>query len=206
MTYLSIRKEQINTVSGSDVYFIPTGSISGSNIQDAMLEVYNSSSPTPTGTVSGSDQVTSSLDTHYVISEPSTYASGSIRVDAMYSMTQNSFNLIPTASVSESYFHIITDAINYSQPTASDTTDIHMGYHGGHYVYMNSPSTASIFTLFSSSLGGWSKIKISGSTTQPIVTGSSATLITSSAWISSSEQYIVVDYNGVRAEYFFLNI
>ena len=71
---------------------------------------------------------------------------------------------------------------------------------------MSAPATASSFDVTNARLGGWAKVRISGSSFQPSVTGSSATLISGAVWNPAAEQYLLIEYNGNIAEYFFLDI
>ena len=57
-------------------------------------------------------------------------------------------------------------------------------------------------------LGGWAKILINAAN-EPSVTDSTdtaATKIKGADFIADTDMYMVVEYNGVRVEYFFLEI
>ena len=104
-------------------------------------------------------------------------------------------------------FNLNGSDLRYTIPTASNTTNIDMGYSGGHYLYMSAPTNATTFTTTNPRLGGWAKVRISGSTEPPTVTG--ATFISGAIWNASpsgSEQYLGLEYNGNIVEYFFLDI
>ena len=145
------------TVSGSDQL---TGSY------DIRYELSGSAVSLPDGVVSGSDQLTGSFvlsgsgvsnfnnDSSYIQSDTASYASGSLRVEQIFIMTQQSYDAIPTASVSESYVHLISDAKSYEYvqiACGSSTVPITSGSNRGFDV---SPVNGIITNTFADYMDG----------------------------------------------------
>jgi hypothetical protein len=131
----------------------------------------------------------------------------SIRLNATTPNITVSGSMSVNSSISASNFQLNGSDLKYTIPTASNTTVIDLGYSGGHYLYMSSPSNATTFTTTNSRLAGWAKVRISGSASAPVVTG--ATFISGAVWNSSSsgsQQYLGIEYNGSIVEYFYLDI
>lgn len=173
-----------------------------------------------TGIVSGSIQVDHDQTTDYTTSRHIDHDTTSISAGPGLSGGGfiNTTRTISLNSGSDSFISGSVNAMNiqgvisgsdhkYLIPTASDATDIDMGYSGGHLLYMSAPSTATTFTTNNPRLNGWAKVRISGSADAPVVTG--GTFISGAIWnssISGSEQYLGIGYNGNIIEYFYLDI
>ncbi len=75
-------------------------------------------------------------------------------------------------------------------------------------MYMNSPSGTANWTTSNATLGGWAMVLInSAGTGNPLtinITG--GTQIAGAAFQPSTNQYMVVFFNGNRVEYYFLDI
>ena len=96
---------------------------------------------------------------------------------------------------------------NYS-PKEGTGAIIDLSNFRGYYMNMTSANSSESYDTVNEVLGGWAKILINAAN-EPSVTDSTdtaATKIKGADFIADTDMYMVVEYNGVRVEYFFLEI
>ena len=98
---------------------------------------------------------------------------------------------------------VCTDCPDYTSAQSGTGTAIDLQYSGGYFYNMDNGDThtATTYTISASRVGGKAKLRVNVGT-EPTVTG--ATKITGSDFQASTDMYLVLQHNGVRAEYFFL--
>lgn len=89
------------------------------------------------------------------------------------------------------------------QNTADCGTVIPLDTSGGHLCNMASANSATTYTTTGTVLNAYAKVLIN-TTSEPTVTG--ATKIAGATWVTGTDMYMVVNYNGNRMEYYFLEI
>jgi hypothetical protein len=96
-----------------------------------------------------------------------------------------------------------TDGTTPTPSTDANKTILSLANPQGTYYNMASAHSAATYTLAGSILGGFAQVLVNRAT-EPDVTG--ATKISGSTFLASTDMYLVVSYNGTRAEFFFLEI
>jgi hypothetical protein len=96
-----------------------------------------------------------------------------------------------------------TDGTTPTPSTDANKTILSLANPQGTYYNMASAHSAATYTLAGSILGGFAQVLVNRAT-EPDVTG--ATKTSGSTFLASTDMYLVVSYNGTRAEYFFLKI
>ena len=119
-------------------------------------------------------------------------------------------NFLSNADIDASTdFNLITrgyGAAKYTKApaTTTPTTVLDLSNNGGNYANMASANGATAYTTTGAVLGGWVKVLIN-STSQPTVDGSS-TPISGATWVTGTNMYMVVSYNGTATQFYFLEI
>jgi hypothetical protein len=140
-----------------------------------------------------------------VVESDVTGVTGADQVTNIMSLTQAEYDAIGTPDVNT--FYIITDAIDPSEPIATNSGSIiDLSRTGGNYMYMNAASGLAgpgAYTYANETLGGWAQVLINAATEPSIV---SATKIAGASFQPSTDQYMIVFYNGNAVQYYFLDI
>lgn len=130
-----------------------------------------------------------------------TGVTGADQVTNIMSLTQAEYDAIGTPDVNT--FYIITDAVDPSIPVATNSgTDIDLSTTGGNFMYMTAPSGITTYTKSNEVLGGWAMVLVNAAS-EPVVTG--ATKVNGANFTPSTDQYMIVMYNGNVTEYYFLD-
>jgi hypothetical protein len=96
-----------------------------------------------------------------------------------------------------------TDGTTPTPSTDENKTILSLANPQGTYYNMSSAHSTATYTLTGSILGGFAQVLVNRAT-EPEVTD--ATKVAGSTFTASTDMYLVVNYNGNRAEYFFLAI
>lgn len=135
----------------------------------------------------------------------SNIATNNAKVSADGSITSHSDVVITTPSTGQVLEYNGTNWVNAtatggSSPTTGTGSTLDISNTMGTYYNMAGGTITTTFTVTGGVLGGWAKVYINGSATEPTVTG--ATKLKGATYDSANDYYLIVEYNGVRYDYF----
>jgi hypothetical protein len=96
-----------------------------------------------------------------------------------------------------------TAKVTYVAPTTLTGVALDLSNATGHYYNMASANAGETYTFSGAVVGGWA-ISLINTTNEPVVTG--ATKITGALFITATDMYLVVRYNGTATQFYFLEI